>query len=359
MISCDTAKKMLLSTYTKIAYLPQNRQVKCNHSKFIDYVLSNTHKTYKYIMFTAILAKATDEQINPICLQKGSKLPGAYDARSICHSVIVPFEMNQLGKCLGGSNEPFLNKPARYPELSSTNAVRKGKDAEILSALIKNLPMIRTSQDAQECLAYLIKRLLDLKQQQENQIASIIVSDSGISPFSLKSFFNKLLELNYEGEMLTLVIAGTYFCLFCNKDERVEVHPVNQSGASGKEVSDLDIYKDNLLIVSNEIKDKPYHVTDVQHATDKVLLAGGNKLLFIEGPRAKTTEDISSLINQYNKKGFFLSVINYQVFIDVSIAICPKINFKAMVTFLVTIAHETKFKDESIQYLLQTIKAFS
>lgn len=74
----------------------------CEYADFIDYVIDNTHLTYKYVLFTALLAKATDESINPLCLQKKSQLPGAYDARTVCHKVIVPFEMETLEKALGG-----------------------------------------------------------------------------------------------------------------------------------------------------------------------------------------------------------------------------------------------------------------
>ena len=42
----------------------------CRHGEFIDYVIDNTHLTFKYILFTAILAKATDASINPLCLQR-------------------------------------------------------------------------------------------------------------------------------------------------------------------------------------------------------------------------------------------------------------------------------------------------
>ncbi|CAH0255700.1 hypothetical protein SRABI80_03094 [Peribacillus frigoritolerans] len=79
-------------------------------------VLSETHLTYKYIMVNAFLAKATDPKINPLCLQKNSKLDGAYDARTLCHKVLVRFEKENLSGALGSSNEPFLNKPARIPE---------------------------------------------------------------------------------------------------------------------------------------------------------------------------------------------------------------------------------------------------
>ena len=75
--------------------------------RLIDFVLDYTHLTYKYVLVNALAAKATDENINPLCLQKQSELQGSYDARSICHKSLVRFEMTELGKALGGSNEPF------------------------------------------------------------------------------------------------------------------------------------------------------------------------------------------------------------------------------------------------------------
>ena len=110
----EKAAKVLNMAYQNALYAPNSF---CRHQEFIDFVIDNTHLTYKYILFTAILSKATDESINPLCLQKQSKLPGAYDARTVCHKVIVPFEMEVLDKALGGSNEPFLNKPARFPKI--------------------------------------------------------------------------------------------------------------------------------------------------------------------------------------------------------------------------------------------------
>jgi len=41
-----------------------------------------------------------DASINALCLQKKSTLSGAYDARIVCHKVVVPFEMDTLGKVL-------------------------------------------------------------------------------------------------------------------------------------------------------------------------------------------------------------------------------------------------------------------
>ena len=154
----ETASQKLNQAYQEVS--TSQPSINCNYTDFIDYVIDNTHLTCKYVLFTALLAKASDSSINPLCLQKQSTLPGAYDARSVCHKVIVPFEMEVLEKALGGSNEPFLNKPARFPELSKDNAVRRGNDQNILNSLCDNLPKIKTSADAYEGLKYLLSKMI-------------------------------------------------------------------------------------------------------------------------------------------------------------------------------------------------------
>ncbi len=102
-------------------------------------ILRGPHKTYRYILLTAILAKSTNEDIDILSLQAGDISDGAYDARSLCHSVIVPFERSVYPYSLGNSNEPFLNKPARFPRISRDNAVRRGRDFSTLINFIETL----------------------------------------------------------------------------------------------------------------------------------------------------------------------------------------------------------------------------
>ncbi len=95
-----------------------------------------THLTYRYVLLTGILSKAANPEVNPLVLQVKSGLPGAFDARSVCHKVIVPLEKELLGNRLGASNEPYLNKPARFPEMSKENAVRRGNDLLLRDKLV-------------------------------------------------------------------------------------------------------------------------------------------------------------------------------------------------------------------------------
>lgn len=330
------------------------------HSALIDYVLAGTHLTYKYVLFNALLAKSTDESLNPLCLQKKSELPGAFDARTVCHKVIVPFEQTTLQKVLGGSNEPFLNKPARYTDLSKDNAVRRGKDQEMLYRLCDELPQITSADDAYSDLVYFLGKLIVLRDENAT-LTEFSIPNSENLPIKLMDFCKKLLSESFEGEILTLVVAAVYRSLLPTEDVIVEVHPVNESGASSKEISDLDIYINNSLLVSNELKDKEYSENDVRHAADKVIQAGGCKMLFIEGPRGHMSSDFKEKITkQYAEKSFMLSIIPISVFLQTIIPMIPNIDAQKFVKYMLVTAHETKFKEETISYVdhiaAQTLK---
>ncbi len=162
----------------------------------------------------------------------------------------------------------------------------------------------------------------------------------------------RALERSYEGEILTLMIAGIYHLHYNKRSALVEVHPVNQCGASGREVSDLDIYVNGRLVVSNELKDKDYSETDVRHAADKVVSAGGTKMLFIEGPRANAQGVFKiDLQKEYSNKNFFLRILSYKLFLDSCVGTLEKSDCEEFIRFIFETARETKFKEEAIIYL--------
>lgn len=344
----ELANQKLLDAFEKAQ---KEESINCSFGELIDYVIDGTHLTYKYVLFNALLSKATDETLNPLCLQKKSILPGSFDARTVCHKVIVPFEQTTLKKILGGSNEPFLNKPARYTELSKENAVRKGKDKQMLFRLCDELPKIKTSKEAFNGLVYLLQKLLKLVAENEYSSVFSIPNDMNL-PINLMNFAIEALKQNFEGQVLTLIVAGIYHLLYHSLDAFVEVHPVNESGASSKEVSDLDIYLNEKLIISNELKDKVYYESDVRHAVDKVLNNGGTKMFFIEGPRADCAiETKRKLVQEYAERNFMLVIIPYNAFLANVIPLIENIDCHEYMRFILQTAHETKFKKEVIEYL--------
>ncbi len=76
--------------------------------------LTSQTKSYHYVLPTQILAKCVDPTLDCHSLQASYNKPGAFDARTIAHKVIVPFDQ-QNHKVLGGSGEPYVNNPLRCP----------------------------------------------------------------------------------------------------------------------------------------------------------------------------------------------------------------------------------------------------
>ena len=128
----DTAKIILMEAWQNCESLAIDDSV----MQELNEILGHDHKTFRYILLNGILAKCTNYNVDPIALQAGAAIVGAFDARSLCHKVLVPFEQEFMDDRLGGSNEPFLNKPARFKTLSRENAVRGGKDKSTLSHII-------------------------------------------------------------------------------------------------------------------------------------------------------------------------------------------------------------------------------
>jgi len=69
--------------------------------QLIEQVLAATDITFKYILITGYLAKYVNPSVHARALQVGSKLNGAYDARSLCHKVVVGYEKTKGNLCRG------------------------------------------------------------------------------------------------------------------------------------------------------------------------------------------------------------------------------------------------------------------
>ncbi|MFY0594727.1 restriction endonuclease, SacI family [Roseivirga sp.] len=352
-IDKSIAEKTLLSAF-------RNRCAKNDEiSKAVKKVLGGSHKTYKYVLVNAILAKASNSNIDPLALQAGAPLDGAYDARSLCHQVLVPFERDFLQNALGGSNEPFLNKPARFTHLSNENAVRKGRDKETLDLLITTLPKINSSKDAKEYLScaleFLNKRIEELKVLNESEIKY------NPTLVEIYEFIYRFIENSFEGET-TAIVVGTLEKIYHSRQKgefKVIAHKVNQSGASSKEVGDIDIIKNEQFQYAVEVKDKNFTAYDLEHAFSKIIESGGKKGEFVYGQNAAFDEDvIKAKLDSFESKGFmtlFMDIYSYSRFMLFKSDVLNKQEF---IDCLMQTAIEINSKEavrESIQNLLSEL----
>ena len=317
------------------------------HSKLaskIKSVVGGTHLTYRYILVTGLLAKATNPKVNAICLQAGARLEGAYDARSLCHGVVVPMERNLLNNCLGGSNEPYLNKPARFTHLSTSNAVRAGQDTATLKDLIAILSSLANQAEATSGLEDAIYYGLQRQVKTANLQPITEASHSRI-----KLFGEHFLARSVEGQTLATFFGTLLTCVLrhVRSDLTVIVHPINQSGASSREVCDVDVKDQEGNVAGYEIKDKAFNASDVEHAASKARGAGLAVLGFVLGPQARlasgTFDDARDAAQRHSVDVLFSRVPDIATAL---LSLAPRISAAEFLDELKSVCGKARVKDE-------------
>lgn len=313
----------------------------------LETVILGTHKTYKYILITNLLAKATNLKVNALALQTGAPFEGAFDSRSLCHKVVVPFERECLANALGASNEPYLNKPARYQYLSTTNAVRRGNDRCILETLIAIANQVnqRGKDFAFSSLCYCLQ-LLE-KDVAKNELLNTVQTLMTPDLIDIYRYIVRYLEESFEGETCVVVVGAVekQFYKYLKGEYRVEVHKVNESGASSKEIGDIDVYEKDKCFYSIEVKDKAFTVYDVEHAFNKMIVAHVKRGSFVYGPRATFDEKkVKIRLYDFEEKKFitlFMSVLQY---VRLVLFQTPKVDTQHFLQLLLDTAEEINAK---------------
>lgn len=315
-------------------------------------IIQGKHLTFRYILVTALLGKATNPSINALALQAGADAEGAYDARSLCHRVVVRLERQLLSSSLGGSNEPFLNKPARFPMISPSNAVRAGKDKELLLILHKVLSEIETSEQSFNGLCTAVRQTIERQATRSGLLSQL--SESANSHLKIIDFVDAFVTKSIEGQVAAIVtgtILSTYFDQF--EGFEVIVHPVNQSGASSNEVADIDIKKNGKNFVAVEVKDKQFSEQDVDHAAFKASQYGLKSITFVIGVNGicigSSLEQIATtVLLTRNVNVIFVDLVP---FIRAVIALGPEFPFANFFAKLQYYAIVTRVRDEVYEHM--------
>lgn len=321
--------------------------------RIIESILRGPHKTYRYILVTAILAKATNGKANILSLQKGDGKNGRFDARSLCHKVIVPFETIHLQGCLGSSNEPFLNKPARFEFLSASNAVRSGKDKSILLQLIDVLSRIKNSKTAYSRLK---NALFVMKEIHEEYVAKYSIADTviDISDFSqiVLDYIYSITDHSMEGEVCPLIVAELEK-MYLGTNYTVRPHNVNESGASSKEVGDIDVYdKEDSLVYSIEVKDKTFTKHDVVHAITKFKNAGLTTSMFVYGKNVTFEEqEVFKYLKEVGREGHYCCLISILNYAKLRICDLKELTVRDFVNGLLKFAKVINAKDDTVNII--------
>lgn len=246
-----------------------------NLASMIKEVLDGSGITYRYILITGILAKLVNTKAHPRAIQRRSKLPGAYDARSLCHSVVVPFEHTK-GDLWGLSNEPFVNKPARHPEHDKSNPQLRDKKEATLVHDILDWAANATPDDLRKCLIL----IMNLGRKRLDSMPKTLQSTKS-NMETLRHFLHDFLQVSDGGTRIVSVVAA--FIQLLNPDAEVKVYSPNQADKFGKTAGDVELYLKGKLVCAFECKDRSYNENDIIHGVGKAVKHGISEYTFVSG----------------------------------------------------------------------------
>jgi hypothetical protein len=241
--------------------------------QLIDSVMSATDVTFKYLLVTGYLAKYVNPKIHARALQARSTLKGAYDARSVCHKVVVGFEKPK-GNLFGLSNEPFLNKPARHPEHKGDNPQLKNSTlAQHLHSALE-LAQAGTRDEVHRGLVHILR--LGSKHA-ANQTQVKITTRANLK--HVTTFVEQFLQ-EADGGARLVGVWGAFTWLLDEK-ATVNVNSPNAADLYGKTAGDVEVYVDKALVSASECKQRPMNLDDVEHGIGKAIKKGVPEYIFV------------------------------------------------------------------------------
>jgi hypothetical protein len=221
-------------------------------------------KTYRYVLPTQVVAKLADSSLDCTCVQalRGGK--GAFDARTIAHAVIVPFDQSNES-VLGGSSEPYVNNPLRIPEISAEyRDAQKDKTAwdrlcRVLAVVERTQQPRFTNQVFRQILTEIYRRLAQVRVTYPTPRRASLSS-------ALQAMSDYLVGYSGGDRLLALtsalfVVIGKRFNLF----PQVRRAKITAADAPSGMLADLEcVSKNGDIFFAVEVKDRQLTISQVK-----------------------------------------------------------------------------------------------
>jgi len=278
--------------------------------------INSTTKTYRYILTTQLLAKAVSNQVDCRALQASAPLKGAFDARTICHKVVVPFDRSAEG-VLGNSDEPYVSKPARMPAIvQSARSAHKNKrgfdDLLLVLEFAQGNPKL-SSDLLRLALAAILSRLATVR--------VVYPVPNRASQASTLSCIHDYLTERSGGARLQAVAVALFRAIgrLYGQFAEVESNNINAADASTGNAADLEcLAADGRIVKAVEIKDRQLTLLHIQSKLPRLREKGITEAIFVVqgGSSLSDREQILSLIQKEFGSGQNLYVAEFMAFLD-------------------------------------------
>jgi len=270
-------------------------------------------------VITQLLAKCTDSSLDCTCIQATREpvTKGNFDARSVCHEVVVPWEF--ANECpLGGSKEPYINNPLRVPEFSEAYGTKQKNKAhwQLLMDLFRQI-----EQHPEGALPALRQALLHVKAIQLEQHLDY-PAPLRLSLLATLNAVREFLSQKSGGERLQLVCFALMSSMKTHWGIYDEVHTakINASDAAGRRPADVTCMKDGETVLAVEVKDRDLTLELLESSIRNARIDNVRELMaFVNWKNTPTSAPFDERIQEEFGKGMNVYVTSSEEFLTLSL----------------------------------------
>ncbi len=233
----------------------------------VEQLVNSSVNSIRYALLTQLLGKIANPKRSLLSLQSGSGQDGAWNARSFCDAVIVPW-VSENQNVLGTSAEPYASKPLRRDRLErSMPNVRDKKDWMRLYDFFAPLDRSSSSELEQamyQCLICVARRMAALSFKYEIPIRVSLPDLRGILSHFLSDSSGGLRPLVVATAAMRVV--GEGFNIF----ENVKSQGINQADSASGVPGDIMCFdNDGRILLAVEVKDRVLTLADLKASVRK------------------------------------------------------------------------------------------
>ncbi|MCX6134512.1 MAG: restriction endonuclease, SacI family [Ignavibacteriales bacterium] len=242
--------------------------------------LRSSTKTYRYVLPTQVLCKCVDPNLDCRSIQKSFDSPGSFDARSIAHEVIVPFDVRNH-KVLGGSTEPYVNNPLRCDSITDKNRSNQ-KNKVDWDRLVGVLGTVQEKDDSKftkvifDQILFIIYSMLD----------DVKVTYPVPNRISLSSTLNVMAEFltaRSGGDRLEALVTALFRVMgkAFNLYDEVRRQTVNVADVSSGMAGDIECCRQGKIVLIVEVKDRTLTLVQLDTKLATARSKKINELMFL------------------------------------------------------------------------------
>jgi hypothetical protein len=288
--------------------------------------------TYHYVLPTQLLAKVADPNLDAHAIQAGYPGPGAFDARTVAHDVIVPFD-RENERVLGGSTQPYVNNPLRVPGITAEyRAAQKNK------ADWDKLVIVLDAVQKREDVAFVRSVFDQVLFEKYRMLADVVVvypTPNRISLDGANQLVQRYLAAKSGGERMEALCTalfrtiGRKFGLF----DEVRREKVNVADMPSGMSADIECWFSGSIVLLVEVKDRELTLVQLDSKLDTARARHISEILFL-APRQKESQALEAIDARIASE--FVSGQNIYVvrFADVSLGVLILFGEDGRVDFL-------------------------